>query len=445
MQITMKKGLGLNTLMHNAALTLGRQLAAGFLQLVTVVALARALGPSGNGRYAVAMLLPAMLVTLFNMGIAPANVYYLGSRKVNLSTVFKTVSRLTVAIAILGGIIGSVSILFFREFLFPNVPIAVLWLALFIFPFTLYHSYLTSIFQGLQRFHEFNLIILVQPLVTLLLVLIFISIGSANVKNMLIACLFGFAAAIIMALSIINKSVEPTRPHRPLRRYISSAISYGIKAHLSNVLAFMNYKLDIFLLNLFLGPSVTGVYVVAVQLVERLWILSQSLGTVILPRLAQLSEDEDTRKRLTPMICRMVIATTFAGAIICAFAAPPFVRILFGKAYRQAVPAIMWLLPGIVAGAGARILANDIAARGRPELNMYFAIVVLAINLAGNILLIPNFGLIGATVATSIAYIGNLILQLIVFQRISGNHIRHCILVRYSDIVEIKNSFNITR
>lgn len=84
---------------------------------------------------------------------------------------------------------------------------------------------------------------------------------------------------------------------------------------------------------------------------------------------------------------------------------------VFGEEYAAALPAFLWLLPGIIAGAGARIYSNCIAAAGKPEWNMYSSIGVVTINIVGNILLVPEYGVLGAAWATSVAYCVNAIIK----------------------------------
>ena len=70
-------------------------------------------------------------------------------------------------------------------------------------------------------------------------------------------------------------------------------------------------------------------------------------------------------------------------------------------------------------GSMSRVLANDIAARGRPELNMYTSFIVITVNVIGNLLLIPKFGLPGAALATTIAYTLNCSFRILVYSILS--------------------------
>jgi O-antigen/teichoic acid export membrane protein len=161
--------------------------------------------------------------------------------------------------------------------------------------------------------------------------------------------------------------------------------------------------------------------VIAVQIGERLWILSQAVSTVLLPRLAELHADERVRVRLTPLISRWVFFIMTLVALVIAMFAQPLIVFLFGGAYREAVGALLWLLPGVTLGSMSRILANDLAARGRPELNLYTAGMILLLTIAGNTLLIPQMGIEGAALASTIAYGVDSVVKVYQYRALSKN------------------------
>ena len=49
--------------------------------MLSAMIIARVLGVEGQGRYALVILLPNVLYTVFNMGVAPATVYYIGKKE----------------------------------------------------------------------------------------------------------------------------------------------------------------------------------------------------------------------------------------------------------------------------------------------------------------------------------------------------------------------------
>lgn len=189
--------------------------------------------------------------------------------------------------------------------------------------------------------------------------------------------------------------------------YSRKVLSYGWKAHLSNILAFVNYRADIYLVNLILSPATTGIYVIAVQIAERLWILSQAVSTVLLPRLSSMHDDPGGRLKLTQRAGLVVFLASAAVSAAAAVLLDWMIAPVFGKVYEEALPAFVWLLPGVVAASGSRVYANCIAAAGKPEWNMYVSFLVMIINIVGNIILIPEYGIVGAALATSLSYLFN--------------------------------------
>lgn len=419
MTSTSGAGPGLRVLARNIMLTLGRQVAAILLGLLMGILLARLLGPTGNGQYAVAMLLPTMLATALNFGIAPANVYYVGRREVPIDTAVRTNLWLWAGLSVLGAVIGYMVVSTKGDRWFPGVPTAYLWIAIAVFPLTLMRDLVASLLQAIQDFTSYNKLMIVGPAVNLVLGVIALWVLDWSVSGALLAAVLGSAAGLSVAIAAIGNRMR-TDPAPARESYVTRCLSYGWKSHLTNVLTFVNYRADILLLNFLLTPAATGIYTIAVQLAERLWVFSQSVSTVLLPRLSEQYADGEGRGAVTPLIARWVFMLSILGAVAMAVVAPLVVPWLFGDAYRGAVRAFLWLLPGIVMGGLARILANDIAARGLPGVNLLVSVVVVSLNIGGNLLLIPRMGISGAALATTIAYTVNAVMKLGIYSHISG-------------------------
>lgn len=416
--------LGLRKVVYRSVGTLGRQLGGGILQLLTIIVIARELGPEGNGQFAIAVLLPTILAIFLNMGIPTAHTHFIGSQQVSVRIAFATSLRWSIFLIPMGLALGTVIIWLRSNQWFPGIPSNTLWLALSIYPITLIQSFLTSIFQGLQDFKSYNLILLLQSLLTLLLTLLVMAIGLSDVTFFIIAYWIGSCVTLIASyVFLYHHFNRATFKYHSVKSYSRRITQYALISHLSVTLAFLNYRVDAYLLNLLGDTAGTGRYVISTQLVERLWILSTAVGAVLFPYLSKLSTEEgpeeEKRKQLTPLMYLGVMLLTGIAAIITGFIAQPIVNAFFGSGYEQSAVIMQLLLPGIVAWSGARVLAHDIMARGRPELNVYMNAGVLVINVIGNILLIPKYGTQGAAIATTIAYCLFSILMLVVYSKLA--------------------------
>jgi O-antigen/teichoic acid export membrane protein len=417
--------------------TFGRHLLAVVLGLVTAILIARILGPGGNGLYALALLLPTMLSTLLQLGIGVSVVYYVGRGSISASMARAAVLRLWFVLAAIGCALAGIVLSRWGE-RFAEVPPLLLWIGVGIFPIILLQVFLVALLQAKQDFRRYNLALLAGPVATLPFMILFLWVLDMGVTGALAAVVIGHGTALFVTWRAVGHHVGDAGSRRDLSGFIRSAVSYGWKVHLSNILTFLNYRADIFLVMYFLGAAPTGIYVIAVQLSEKLWILSHAVSTVLFPRLAELRQDEEQRKALTSLIARMVLFATGGATLLLALIAGPLIAVLFGPAYSGARAALLWLLPGIVLLSLSRVLAADIAARGRPEINMYTAIVTVVVNIASNIVLLPILGIVGAAMATTLSYSLSTIAKVYFYARLSGDSWWALFLPRRRDLELIR-------
>lgn len=423
----------LRVLLKNFAGTLSRQILTALVQLTTVAIIARQFGPAGSGIYTVSLLLPMLLVTALNIGAYSANVYYLGSSRFSARVVMAASLKLSAVLGVIGMGAGASVIWLKADEFFPNIDHAVLWISLLVFPASLLQGFISSIFQGLQRFKDFNVTILAQPVATLVIVAVLIIFGVKNLTCLVFANLIGVAFALGYAFWLLKK--RPLKSDRDEKHdYLRNALNYGYKAHICNVIAFIHNRADIFLVNMLISPAAAGIYSIAVLLCEKLWMLANALTIVLLPRLSELAGDEDTRVQLTTLTSRIVFGASIVGSLMFALIAYPLIRILFGEEYAGSYIPFLAMLPGVLACSCSRIIGNDIAARGRPELNMYMGLLALAANLAANFAFIPRFGVLGAALAATIGYVFDLVMKLIVYKAITNASFTSIVLTRISDL-----------
>ena len=228
---------------------------AGVLSLLvgvgTSVILARVLGPEGKGIYALAMLLPSLIVTFGNLGIGPATVYYVARDEFRRQVILGNNVLLSLGIGITGILAGLVVILFFREAVVPGVPPGYLLLALVLVPVEIFFSYVRYVLLGAQRIKEFNYVQIVQAALFLGLIALALLGLRAGVTGAILAGLITWLIVDAL-LFCLAKKVAGGIDFKPDALYVKQATTYGLQAHLANILGFLNYRIDIFLVNGFL-------------------------------------------------------------------------------------------------------------------------------------------------------------------------------------------------
>lgn len=405
-------------------------LALGF-NLGTSIVLARVLGAEGRGIYALATLLPSLIVTLGNLGIGPATVYYVAKNEFRRQEILGNNVLLSIGIGGIGILAGVIVVLFFREAIFPGVSPFYLLFALALVPGEMFFSYVNYILLGTQHIKEFNYRQLFQAALFLGFVILALIVLRAGVAGAIFASLLTWVIIDVLVFGRVERIVGGVS-FKLNFSYIRSAITYGLRAHLSNILGFLNYRADMFMVNWFLGPVAVGFYSVGVGLVERLWMISQAASTVLFPRVAA-ENNEARQKSFTPLVARTVLWTTALGAAVFVFFSQWIVLLLYSETFLPSVSALRALLPGIVTLSAGRVLANDIAGRGLPELNIYTGVAAVSTNIALNLLWIPRFGIVGAALASTVSYTVSFLLSLFFYCRLSGNPWQVVILPQRGD------------
>jgi O-antigen/teichoic acid export membrane protein len=328
---------------------------------------------------------------------------------------------LSLALSALSIIIAIPVIQFYGWKIFPGVDKHFLWWMLAIAPIGLLQLSLSSIFLGLQIFKPFNITTVLVPAVTFVTTFILVVAFHMGVAGSLTAYGIGQVTSLAVTVLFLRPVIFSNEPPAPIRDYAVKCITYGYKAHLSNILGYLNYRIDTLLVGFFLGPAAVGVYGPSVLIAEKLWIIATAASGVVLPRLSELNADPEAQQRLTPLIGRWVLVSTLAASIVFAAVGYPLIRLFYGVKFLGIYPLLLWLLPGVILLSVSKVLANDIAARGKIIVNLYLGIVLLVINVVANLLLIPPYGAAGAAGASSIGYLADTSIRLYIYTKMSGN------------------------
>jgi len=382
--------------------TLITQMACLCLTVITTAVIARWLGPEGKGIIELALLLPGMLSLFLSGGIGMANVYFAGTRRLDVPTLTENSAKFAIVSTILGVLI--VGILVASGWLFVLVPGISIWLILLAMgglPFRVLSGYLSGILLGLQRIITVNLINLVQGMLTLVFTILLVIGLRVGLSGPILSSLGAGMAGLIILIIILRRAGGVFRPHRnPSATH--SILSFGLKGHIGNVLQFFNYRLDMFFVNYFLGSASVGIYGVSVAFAEILWYFPHAIGFVIFPKAT--ATKPEVMRAFTPKVFWIALGVTVLGAIGLVVLGKSLIRLIYSMNFVGAYLPMLVLLPGVVLLGGAKVLTNEIAGWGYPQYNSFNSGVALILTVILDLILIPRFGILGAALASSICY-----------------------------------------
>ena len=217
-------------------------------------------------------------------------------------------------------------------------------------------------------------------------------------------------------------------------------IKFGISTYLGDIFSTINFKLNIFVVNIFMGVLNVGYYSVSYNIAALIFVIPYSLQQVLYPAWSSASEQEVDQK--TPRVARQALLFSFLAAILLAFVGRFFILFFYGKDFLPAIMPFYLILPGGVFAAYAGIFFNNFFAKGKPQITSFILIGSLLINILLNIILIPKIGVAGAAVAASVSYLFAALLALILFWRITKTSLKEIVIIRYSDFTILLDRFS---
>jgi len=408
-----------------------------FIGIGTSIIIARVLGPQGKGIYSLAILLPMLIINFGNLGVGQASIFYIGKKKYPLQDILANNILCSIYFGIAGSVAGLIISYFLGSALFPGVSTRYLFIASILIPFMFFINFINSILLGTQKIKEYNFINILQSALAFILLLFFLLILHYKVIGAIVATILSYLLVLIVLFHIIKKIIG-IHIKKMNTAYLKDTFRYGSKVYIGNIIQFLHYKIDIFLINLFLNPTSVGYYSISVSLAEKIWLISQSAGVVLFPKVS--SETDQVRlKEFTPFIFRTVLVITFLAAIILLFVGRLLILLFYSSKFAPSIKPFQILLIGTVTMGGWKILANDLYGRGKPEVNILISLVSVLTNVLLNIIWIPKFGISGAAWATSISYTLSLLAIIVVYSKISENKILSLVLFSKSDLASYKN------
>jgi len=430
--------MSLKIFLTDSAYTLSRQIIGAALSLLTSIFLARLLGAEGIGIYNLVTLLPVMAYSFLNLGAADGIVYAVGKNRNTQKDQASSITWLALVLGVIGFLVSALVVATTSNRLFPGIPQQLLYLITFIIPIYFLVFFYKSFFQGLQDFIAFNLIPIIIASSNLILLVALVFPIERKAFFAIIAWMMSYTI-ILFIIPYFSTSVRWSDYFKPRqdKAFIRRIFGFGIRAHPGNLATFLSDRMDRYLLNFFLSPSEVGIYIIAVGLAEKLWMLSTAVGVVLFPRIAESGEHESIRRKLTVTVARTVLWATMLMGILLALFSRPIIRVLYGESFMRAAGAILVLLPGVVLFSVSRTISSDISGRGRPEINSILAIVMVVFNLTLNMIFIPRQGMLGAALAATLTYSVSAIVKLIIITKMARISILEIIMLKRSDISRI--------
>jgi O-antigen/teichoic acid export membrane protein len=380
------------------------------LSLACGIVTARALGPAGRGDQSAMVLLAYLVSGLAGLGIGPALSYHTSRRPGAGDTMLSAACLLALGAAFLCAAVACLFVPLYLRRYAPDI-IRSAQLMLLFSPAILIGSIFRANLEARGDFSASNQSKTWPGVYTLLALT---TLWSFHLLSPLTASLAIFVPLAVQSVwlgFILANRFSFTAD--AVVRDSRALLSYGLRAHGTNIFYLLSSQVDqAFIIN-YLSPSALGFYAIALTASRQLSWLHISLNTVLLPRASRL--DADGALVLVGRVARISTLVTLVGAA-AAFAIVPIVLPLaYGTSFTAAAQITRILIAETSLMGTASVLAQAFNATGRPGSVTMFQIVWVITVVPSCVVLVPRLGLSGAAVALTLASLMRLIVTLACF------------------------------
>jgi O-antigen/teichoic acid export membrane protein len=392
------KGLKESDLVAKISETFVTRIIQLILSLGTSVLLARALGPEGRGAFALAATLSAVIIQIANLGLHSANTYY-SARSHGGQLNGLTGNALIISLVLL---LPCLLIGLFLYLIEEQSPVTgwLLILALIGAPVGLLYMNLQNIILGLQEVRSINVTELKLNFLTLI-GLLFIALVGFKSPGPMYATTIAAQIYGVYLLFIWIRKVHSVKPLVSLA-LLKKSLSYGFKAYIATLFSFLVFRVDILMVNHYHGEMETGLYAIALTLVNMMYILPTVAGSLVFAKMCGIPSFQERVRlgiRYSLGISAIMLIAVIAAIMLCSF----FIKLLFGDEYAASADAFILLMPGVLAWSGESIIRKVLTSDGYHLGVVNNWGIAFVVNVILNVLLIPENGIQGAAIASSTA------------------------------------------
>lgn len=378
------------------------------------IVLARYLGPKEYGVYTLVLSLVGVVAGVSHLGQNTALQKFLPEYFVRDRA--RGGAILADTIVLVGGILAIVCTAFFflsgwiassiyhepsLIHVFEFSALLVLFLSLF--------NLASSVVAGLLDFKSYSMAVVIRSAG-------FFVLGWAGVWLLgLYGALSGQLLAYTLGLAFLTwAGLKATRRRFPRtvrtafsRSILKEIFSFAFPAFLAGMLVGPAYWWANTLLARDSGFVQVGLFGVAFVLARLIMVVPSSLSV---PAVSFMSETYASSERngfalLVGQNVRLVWALTLPISLGCALFSPWIVTLLFGSAYRDAIPLIGVMCLAALLMAINNVIGSAIAASGRMWQGFAINLFWLAVFLVSGLLLIPRWGSFGLAISFAISYL----------------------------------------
>ncbi|HYH91704.1 MAG TPA: flippase [Candidatus Saccharimonadales bacterium] len=385
----------------NAAWLIGERLISGLLGLTVTAAVARHLGPAEFGTLSFALSLVLLFGTFWTLGLSGLVVRELVKDPARQDDLLGTLTGLRVVGGVIAfGLAILLTIILGRDDE-TRLAVAILLVGVLgLYAFDGIDFWLQAQVRSRHAVIARSAALLVASAFNIVLIVV-----GAPLLAFVVAAAVEFAlGGVFLLATYVRQGGHPRRwrYHGPLARQLLLA-SWPLI--LSGVFNAINLRVDQLMLGTMVGREAVGTYAAAARLSEVWYFVPTAIAASVFPAMVRAHTGD--RRAFDSWMGRLydlLVALALPIAIVVALLAGPLIELIYGPAYAESAPILavhVWAGPFVFMGAA---LSRWLIAEDRLKFSLVRHGAGATVNIVLNLILIPEFGGLGAAWATLISY-----------------------------------------
>ena len=382
------------------------------------IIIARAVGPTVRGEYAAVTAWMGVSLTVGGMGQRAALVYY-AAREPLRAREYVATSR---AMMMATGMVTLVAGFLLAPALAHRLPAVTAGYRI-AFGSSIVVFVGGSFMASLQArdLHRWNVVGVIQPAFSLIAIAVLWRLRRLTLDAALIVLAATMLLQLVWAYGYCRRmGLAPGRARVALVRPL---LAYGAVQIVAELPGTLNVQLDQLVLSQTVPAADLGRYAIAVSISLLPVPLVSAIGNVAFPRLAAQREMTGATRQLQRL--SVLGSACLAAAMLVPTAAMSYwlVPLVFGAAYRGAVPLLWILTPGSVFLACGLVTGDLLKGRRQPAVLAWAHGIAAIFTVALLFALLPLVGVYAAAIASTVSYGVALAIMLHRLSRLPGHEV----------------------
>ena len=278
-------------------------------------------------------------------------------------------------------------------------------------------EFLKQAFIGLHQI-KYNCIMNTLEYGSKLFLVVFIIPVPLLISDIIKSFTIAYSISVFIGLYILCVIFYKKNKKHQIKNFTKDIFRYSMPLFIITIGFLIATEIDTVMLGFLSTDTELGIYGVAKQVVIKLPHISVAIAMGSMPVFAKLNDDN--RKELKIFFYKLLKTNTVIYLIITTgilLFSPFFVPMIFGNEYCASVLPLQILTVYSVVFSYSILLGNFLDYQGLANKRAVFLTISVIINIIINAILIPEYGAVGAAIATSISYFPYIILNWIEVKR----------------------------